>query len=71
MNVLKHGKGDGSKRTALDPFGSGDGQDDRSVRTDVIDADSVQRHRDHTIAIAKIDENVTNEANFDETIRIM
>ncbi len=34
-----------------------------------IDADSVHQHRDDMIAIAEIDENATNEANFDETKR--
>ncbi len=59
----------GSKLAALDPFGSGDGHDDRSERADAIDSDSVQQHRDDMIAIAEIDENATNEANFAETIR--
>ncbi len=52
-------------------FGSGDRHDDRSEHADLIDADSVQQHRDDMIAIGEIDENVTSEANFDETTRIM
>ncbi len=59
------------KARALDSFGLADGHDDRSERNDVIDADSVQQHRDDMVAMAEVDENATNEADFDETDRIM
>jgi hypothetical protein len=45
--------------------------DDRSQRADVIDADSVQQHGDHMIAIAEIDENRTSDACFAARSRIM
>ena len=37
---------DGSELGADDSFGSGDGQDDRLERADVIDPDGVEQHGD-------------------------
>ena len=58
-----------SRRTSS--TGSGDGQDDRLERADVIDPDGVEKHGDEMSGMGEIGENAPSEANFDETMSIV
>ncbi len=48
-----------------DSLSSGDGEDDRLERADVIDAEGVEKHGDEARGMR---ENAPNEANFDEAV---
>jgi len=52
-------------------FGSGDGQDDRLERADVIDPDGAEKHADELSGIGENGENGPSEANFYETMSIV
>jgi len=62
---------DGSELGADDSFGSGDGQDDRVERADVLDPDGAQKHWDEQSEMGEISASAPNEANFDETMSIV
>jgi hypothetical protein len=62
---------DGRDLGARGSFGSGDGQDDRLDRSDVIDRDGVEPHGDEITGMGEIGDNAPSEANFDQTMSIV
>ncbi len=61
---------DGSELGADDSFESGDVQDDRLERADVIDPDAVERRWDLMSGMDEIGEDAPNEPNSDESISV-
>jgi hypothetical protein len=61
---------DGRDLMVGDSFGSGDSQDDRLERGDLIGRDGVEPHEDEVSGMGEIAENASNEANVDETMII-
>jgi hypothetical protein len=60
----------GRELRAGDSFESGDSQDDRLERGDLIDPAGVGPHEDEVRGMGEIAENASNEANFDEAVSI-
>jgi hypothetical protein len=60
----------GSELAPDSSTGPGDARDDRLKLAD-MDPDTVQNHTDLMRGIGEIGENCANEANFDETTRIV